>query len=139
MSSSPHSWIRRGYHAVNAYIVVDGVEPLIAFLCDIFGGSERGERELRADGGIDHAEVLLGDSVIMLSDASVDHPARPCVNFVYVEDVDAVFRRAVDSGATHGHEPADRPWGDRVAGFHDPFDNRWWVATCVHDDAGPAI
>jgi uncharacterized glyoxalase superfamily protein PhnB len=109
--------------------VVKGVEQLIRFLADTFGAVERGERELRADGGIDHAEVQIGDSVVLLSEASADTPARPCVNFAYVADVDSVFRKAVDAGATPTREPTDWPWGDRVGGFQDPFDNRWWVAT----------
>ena len=65
----------------------------------------------------------------MLSEASSDYPARPCVNFAYVDDVDAVFMKALRAGASAIIEPAEQPWGDRVGGFHDPFDNRWWVAT----------
>lgn len=122
-----------GYHSVNPYIVVDGVEPLIGFLGEVFDGVERGERELRRDGTIGHAEVQIGDSVVMLSDATPGYPARPCVNFVYAEDVDAVYRKAVAAAATPIAEPSDQPWGDRVGGFHDPFENRWWVATHVRD------
>src|SRR5262245_45844044 len=121
--------VRPGYQSVNAYIVVAGVESLIRFLSDALGAEERGERELRADGDIDHAEVQLGDSVVMLSEASADAPARPCVNFVYVQDVDDAFRKALSAGASAVAEPEDRPWGDRVGGFHDPFENRWWIAT----------
>ena len=124
-------WIRAGYQSVNSYLVADSVDTLIAWLCEVFGCSERGVREIASDGRIDHAEVKLGDSVIMLSDASADHPARPSVNFVYVPDVDGVYRRAGAAGATNLREPQDWPWGDRVAGFHDPADNRWWVETCL--------
>jgi uncharacterized glyoxalase superfamily protein PhnB len=122
-------WVREGYQSLNPYIVVQGVEPLLEFLAEVFGGEERGEREIRVDGTIGHAEFALGDSVVMLSEAS-ENPPRPSVVYAYVEDVDAVFERARNACATHLHEPADWPWGDRVAGFHDPFDNRWWVATC---------
>ena len=135
---SARRWIRRGYHSVNAYLVAEEVEPLIEFLCDVFGGAERGERELRDDGTIEHAEVQIGDSVVMLSGATAEHPARPSVSFAYVEDVDAVFRRAVEAGATDFRKPMDWPWGDRVAGFHDPADNRWWIATCVSTEASGA-
>lgn len=121
-------WIREGYRSLNPYIVVERVGPLLAFLSEVLGGKERGEREIRADGSIGHAEFGFGDSVLMLSEAS-ESPARPSVVFAYVEDVDVAFGRAVAAGATHLHEPKDWPWGDRVAGFHDPFDNRWWVAT----------
>jgi uncharacterized glyoxalase superfamily protein PhnB len=67
----------------------------------------------------------------MLSEATQTYPARPSVNFVYVADVDAVFDNAVGAGATPILRPTVQPWGDRAAGFHDPFDNRWWVATRI--------
>jgi uncharacterized glyoxalase superfamily protein PhnB len=123
-------WIREGYRSLNPYIVVERVEPLLAFLSQVLGAEERGEREIREDGSIGHAELGFGDSVLMLSEASENAP-RPSVVYAYVEDVDAVFGRAVAAGATQLHEPKDWPWGDRVAGFHDPFDNRWWIATCL--------
>ena len=125
--------IRAGYQSVNSYLVADSADALIAWLCEVFGCSERGVREIASDGRIGHAEVGLGNSVVMLSDASPDHPARPSVNYVYLPDVDSVYRRAVTAGATNLSEPQDWPWGDRVAGFHDPSDNRWWVATCLED------
>jgi PhnB protein len=71
-----------GYHSVNPYIVVEGVESLLRFLSDVFGGIERGEREVSKEGVISHAEIRIGDSVVMLSEASSTYPARPCVNFV---------------------------------------------------------
>ena len=120
-----------GYHSVNPYIVVEGVEDLIDFLRDVFGGVERGEREISADGTIGHAEVQIGDSVVMLSEATPAYPSRPSVYFAYVPDVDSVFRNAVAAGAVSILDPMEQPWGDRVAGFHDLFDNRWWVATRV--------
>lgn len=126
--------MRDGYRSVNPYIVVDDAEGLIAFLRDVFDCNERGEREVRADRSIGHAEVQIGDSVVMVSEATPDFSARPCVNFAYVEDVDRVYTRAVAAGATQLHEPRNWPWGDRVGGFHDPFDNRWWIATKVADD-----
>ena len=122
-----------GYHSVNPYIVVEGVERIIDFLGEVFGGVEQGVREIRSDGTIGHAGVRIGDSLAMLSEASPDYPARPCVHFAYVDDVDAVFSKALRAGASALIEPAEQPWGDRVGGFHDPFDNRWWVATHVKD------
>jgi uncharacterized glyoxalase superfamily protein PhnB len=130
---APRDWIRAGYQSVNSYLVCDSADALITWLSEVFGCSERGVREIASDGRIGHAEVQLGDSVVMLSDASPDGPARPSVNYVYVPDVDIVYRRAVAAGATNLREPQDWPWGDRVAGFHDPADNRWWVATCLEN------
>lgn len=118
-----------GYHSVNPYIVAGDVESLIDFLGQALGAVERGDREISADGTIGHAEVRIGDSVVMLSQATTAYPSRPSVLFVYAADVDAVFRDAVAAGAKPILEPTEQPWGDRVGGFHDPFDNRWWVAT----------
>jgi PhnB protein len=117
-----------GYHSVNPYLVADGVDDLIAFLTRVFDGIEI-ERELREDGRIDHGVVRIGDSIVMMSEASERYPALPSVHFVYVDDVDACHRTAVAAGATSILEPTDQHWGDRVGGFVDPFDNRWWVAT----------
>jgi PhnB protein len=118
-----------GYHSVNPYIVVAEVEGLIDFLGRVFGAVERGDREISADGTIGHSEVQIGDSVVMLSQATTAYPSRPSVLFVYAADVDVVFRDAVAAGAKPILEPGEQSWGDRVGGFHDPFDNRWWVAT----------
>ncbi len=95
--------------------------------------AEKGERELRPDGRIGHADLHIGDSVVMLSEASGAYPARPCGLFAYTDDVDATCRAALAAGATSIREPTDQPWGDRVGGFHDPFDNRWWVATHLRE------
>jgi uncharacterized glyoxalase superfamily protein PhnB len=121
------------YHSVNPYIVVDDAEQLIAFLVGVFDAVEQGEREIRSDGSIDHADVRIGDSLVMLSGATPEFPARPCVSFVYVDDVDCSFEKAIRAGATAILEPVEQAWGDRVGGFHDPFDNRWWVATRLRD------
>ncbi len=122
-----------GYHSVNPYVVVDNAERLIEFLVKVFGGREQGARELKPDGQIGHADVRIGDSLVMVSDASEAFPARPCVLFVYTDDVDATYRAALAAGSTSILEPSDQPWGDRVGGFHDPFDNRWWVATHLRE------
>ena len=121
-----------GYHSVNPYIVVDDAERLIDFLDQVFGAVEQG-RSLRPDGRIDHGDVRIGDSLVMLSEASEQYPARPCVHFVYVPDVDATYRTALAAGATSILEPTEQSWGDRVCGFVDPLDNRWWVATHLRE------
>ena len=132
--AEPARSVPDGYHSVNPYIVVTEVEGLLDFLREVLGGVERGEREVSADGTIGHAEVEIGDSVVMLSEATTACPSRPSVCFAYVEDVDSVVRKAVAAGAELILEPTDQPWGDRVGGFHDPFDNRWWVATRLARD-----
>jgi PhnB protein len=121
-----------GYHSVNPYIVVDDAERLIDFLSQVFGAVEQ-RRSLRPDGRIDHGDVRIGDSLVMLSEASEAYPSRPCAHFVYVPDVDATYRAALAAGATSILEPTEQSWGDRVCGFVDPFDNRWWVATHLRE------
>ena len=121
-----------GYHSVNPYIVVDGAERLIEFLVVVFGGVEQ-RRILRADGRVDHADVRIGDSLVMLSEASDAYPARPCVHYCYVDDVDTAYRAALAAGARSILAPADQPYGDRTCGFVDPFGNRRWVATHLRD------
>jgi len=123
------SGVPDGYRSVNPYLVVDDVERLVSFLRDVFGGVERGEREIAADGTVGHAEVQIGDSIVMLSEATSAFPSRPSVCFVYVADVDSTVRQALAAGAELILEPSEQSWGDRVGGFHDPFDNRWWVGT----------
>jgi len=126
-------WIRTGYQSVNSYLVSDSADALIICLSEVFDCSERSVREIHSDGWIGHAEAQLGNSVVMLSDASPDHPARPSVNYVYVPDVDAVYERAAAAGATNLRKSQEWPLGDRVTGFHDPANNRWQVATCLED------
>jgi PhnB protein len=122
-----------GYHSINPYFVVPDVASFIQFLVCVFGGVEQGKREMRADGTIGHADVLVGDSLIMTSQADAKYAARPAVHFAYVDDVDATYARALDVGSTSIMAPADQTWGDRVAGIFDPFDNRWWIGTHLHD------
>lgn len=118
-----------GRHSVNPYYVVDDAPAFIAFLVDVLGGTEVGERELRSDGRIDHADVLIGDSLVMVSEADERYPARPAVAMVYVDDVDATYDRALAAGSRSIMAAADQPWGERVAGVYDPFENRWWLAS----------
>jgi PhnB protein len=121
-----------GYHSVNPYIVVDDAERLIHFLVEVFGAVEQG-RALRPDGRIDHGDVRIGDSLVMLSEASEAYPARHVFTSSMSPDVDATYRAALAAGATSILEPTEQRWGDRVCGFVDPFDNRWWVATHLRE------
>ena len=117
-----------GYHSVNPYFLVAGVEGFIEFLAEVFDGREETKfKEVRPDGLIDHADVFIGDSIVMMSDADSTNPPRPSVAFVYVPDVDSTYRKALDRGCVSRLEPQVAPWGERVAGFTDPWNNRWWI------------
>jgi PhnB protein len=121
-----------GYHTVIPYLTVQGAERLIEFMERVFEANVT-ERMTRPDGTIGHADVRIGDSVIMLSEASSQWPAMPGALHLYLEDADAAYRRALQAGAASLMEPADQAHGDRMAGVKDPFGNVWWMATHVED------
>ncbi len=125
--------IPEGYHNVTPYLMVRGADRLIEFLKQAFGAEERGERFRRPDGTIMHAEVKIGDSVVMLGEANEQFPAQPTALCLYVTDTDTTYRRAMDAGGTSLREPEDQFYGDRSAGVADPSGNTWWIATHVED------
>ena len=129
-----------GYPTVTPYLCVDGAAAAIAFYGEVFGATER-MRMAAPDGKIGHAELQIGDAVLMLSDEYPDMGLRgpqalggtPVTVSVYVEDVDAVFARAVQAGAKALRPVEDQFYGDRSGQFVDPFGHRWSVATHTED------
>lgn len=121
-----------GYHSVTPYLTVHGADKLIEFLKQAFGAEER-ERFLRPDGAIMHAEVKVGDSILMLAEANEQWQPRPVMLYLYVPDTDATYRRAIEAGGSSLMEPANQFYGDRNAGVTDPSGNSWWIATHVED------
>jgi len=87
----------------------------------------------RQDGTIAHAEMKIGSSMIMLGQAGDQWKARPCSIYLYVEDVDAVYRRAMEAGGKSLMEPADQFYGDRNGGVEDPEGNQWFIGTHMED------
>jgi len=132
--------VPEGYHTLSAYLAVDDASEAIEYYKRAFGAKERVRMD--APGGkIGHAELEIGDSVIMLSDPFPQASTRPPSElggtsssvFMYVEDVDAVVKQAVDGGATVTMEVADQFWGDRFGTITDPFGHVWSIATHVED------
>lgn len=129
-----------GYPRVVPYLSIDGASAAIEFYVDVFGATER-MRMPGPDGKIGHAELEFGDSLIMLADAMPDMGGQtpgslggtPVTIMVYVEDVDAVFERAIKVGAVAEREVENQFYGDRAGQFLDPFGHRWFVATHVED------
>jgi uncharacterized glyoxalase superfamily protein PhnB len=118
---------------VTPYLVVEGAAQLIDFMKQAFGATAE-EFMTNADGTIMHAEARIGDSVIMLGDAMGDeHPPLPSMIYLYVEDADATYQRALQAGATPTMEIADQFWGDRAGGVKDPTGVHWWIATHKED------
>src|SRR4051794_30563563 len=120
-----------GYHSVTPYLTVPDAAGLIDFLRRAFGAQE--VHRFTRDGAVSHAEVRIGDSVVMLGQAGGEWKAMPAALHLYVPDADAVYRRALQAGATSLREPADQFYGDRMAGVRDPAGNYWWIATHVED------
>ena len=129
-----------GYPQVTPYLCVDGANEAIAFYSNVFGAKERMRMD-GPDGKIGHAELQLGQGLIMLADPNPDMGIRdpkeiggtPVTISVYVEDVDSVFQKAVEAGATASREVQDQFYGDRSGQFEDPFGHRWSVATRVEE------
>jgi PhnB protein len=124
--------IPEGYQSVTPYLIVEGAEKLLDFVNQAFGAEERFRMD-GPDGSVAHAEVRIGDSVVMLADASEQWPATPGNIHLYVEDCDETYRRALEAGATSVQELADQFYGDRSGGVRDPVGNLWWIVTHVED------
>ena len=132
--------IPEGYRRVTPYLIVDGAAAAIDFYTSVFGATER--MRMDAPGGrVGHAELELGDSVVMLAD---EHPemnalapgsvgGTPVSLHMYVEDVDSVFERAVEAGAKSLRPVEDQFYGDRPGSLEDPFGHHWSVASHVED------
>lgn len=121
-----------GYRTVTPYLVVRGVPALLDFVKKAFGAEEI-FRFTTPDGGISHAEVRIGDSMVMMGEAHGDTQAMPCMVHLYVEDSDSMFKDAIRAGATVVREMADQFYGDRAGGVKDPAGNQWWISTHKED------
>lgn len=126
--------IPEGHHSVNPYLLVAGATDVLAFVTSAFGAKEL-DRSTLPDGTIMHASVRIGDSVVMMGEASAKFPAMPCSLYLYVEDVDTTYRRALGAGGQSIMEPANQFYGDRSACVRDKAGNCWWIATHVEDVA----
>jgi PhnB protein len=132
--------IPEGYHTLTPYLAVDDASEAIDWYKQAFGAKERMRMD-GPEGTIGHAELEIGDSLIMLADPFPHSQTRPPKElggttagvFMYVEDVDAVVQKAVKAGATTTMEVADQFWGDRFGSIKDPFGHSWSIATHVED------
>jgi PhnB protein len=132
--------IPANYPRVTPYLSVDGAAKAIDFYRDIFGATEHGRMD-GPDGKVGHAELMIGNSMVMLADSFPDMGAptpralggSPVTLMVYVEDVDDVFARALKAGAKEIAPVKDQFYGDRSGQFEDPFGHRWNVASHVED------
>ena len=119
-----------GYASLSPYLVVDGAQKLIDFLLATFGAkvTRRFDNE---DGSLMHSEIMIDDTVVMLSDASENYRAFPVWLHVYVPDVAATYAKALAAGGISVQEPVKKDDPDLRAGVQDPTGNTWWLATQV--------
>jgi PhnB protein len=132
--------VPEGYHTITPYLAVENASEAIDFYQRAFGAQER----VRMDGpggAIMHAELQVGDSMIMLSDPFPQSSTTPPKQlggtsvsiFAYVENIDDVYKQAIDAGASSLMEPDDMFWGDRFGSVQDPFGHSWTIATHIED------
>ena len=132
--------IPEGYHTTTPYLIVRNGIQALEFYKKAFGATEV-YRLLMPDGRLGHAEIRVGDSIIMLSDEFPEYGSKspetlggtPVSILLYVEDVDTFFQKAVGAGAKENEPIMDQFWGDRSGKLEDPYGHIWWVATHVED------
>jgi PhnB protein len=132
--------VPEGNHSVKPYLMFENTTAAMAFYAKAFGATERLCMK-QPDGRVGHAEILIGDSVIMMADENAAIGAFAVAHFggspislmVSVPDCDATYKAALAAGAVSEREPEDQPYGDRMCGVRDPFGYRWYVATHLFD------
>ena len=132
--------IPEGYHSVTPYLIVDDANAAIKFYGRAFGAVEKFRMDMPGN-RVGHAELQIGDSVVMLADEFPDmghlgpksRGGPTCSLLVYVEDVDSAFNKAINAGATQQRPLENQFWGDRMGTLTDPFGHQWSLATHVED------
>lgn len=124
--------IPEGHHTVTPYLIVPDATAMLSFLERAFG-AEVLLRTEDAGGRVSHAEARIGDSRVMVGESTGEWPPTRAMLHLYVDDVDAWFRRAVEAGARPVREPETMFYGDRSGGVEDVFGNQWWIATRVEN------
>ena len=112
---------------VMPYLIINNATNFIAFTQKVFGAEET-YKAMRDENIIMHAEIMIGGSTIMFADSTEVYSPRPAGLFVYVEDADETYKKAIDEGAIAITELADQPYG-RSGGVADPFGNSWWITS----------
>ncbi len=124
--------IPEGYSTVTPYLVVGDAAKLLDFVKAAFDAKEL-MRFAEPNGRISHAEVMIGDSHLMMGSSPAPGSETKAMLHLYVDDCDAWYKRAIAAGAKSEREPADQFYGDRTGGVRDPFGNFWYMATHIED------
>jgi PhnB protein len=124
--------VPEGFHTVVPYLTVDDASTLINFIEQAFDAKVTYCMK-DENGSVRHAEVKIGDSMVMIGQAREEWKSRPGMFVLYVSDCDAVYKKAVAAGGTVVRELATQPYGDRSGGVADSQGNQWWISTHVED------
>jgi uncharacterized glyoxalase superfamily protein PhnB len=130
--------IPKGFQTVTPYLIIPDADRFMEFVKNAFGGEitfvNRDEQNR-----ISHATVKIGSSTIMVSDSMQEMKPETAMLFLYVDDVDAMYKKAIQAKAESIQEPKDEFYGDRVSAVKDEWDNKWWIATHVEDVEGEEL
>jgi PhnB protein len=127
--------IPEGYHTITPYLVVRGAANTIEFAEKAFGAKLVGEPTKRPDGTLMHAEFTIGNSRVMIAEATEQNPPMPAMLYLYLPNVDAIYQRAIAAGGKSVMEPMDMFYGDRSGGVKDAAGNQWFIGTRKEDVA----
>jgi PhnB protein len=130
--------VPEGFHTVTPFLVVENATRFMEFVERAFGGKTTFVMR-QDDQKVMHATVTIGDSTIMLCDEMEGAPAQTAILYLYVEDADQLFKKAIDAKATVIHEMENQFYGDRVGAVKDEWGNVWWVGTHVEDVEGKEL
>lgn len=119
--------IPENYQTVMPYLIVKDAAKFISFMQTVFDAVET-YKAMRDENIIMHAEIMIGGSTIMFADSTDTYAVRNAGMFIYVDDADATFKKAIENGATVVNEMADQSYG-RSGGVEDPFGNTWWITS----------
>jgi uncharacterized glyoxalase superfamily protein PhnB len=119
-----------GHHTITPYMIVPGAAAMIGFMEKVFGAQVK-LIVPRGEGVIMHAEVLIGNSVVMIADTTPQFSTVNAMLYIYVADTDATYTQALAAGAASVRQPQNEAYGARSAGITDPWGNTWWLATLL--------
>jgi PhnB protein len=124
--------VPEGFHTITSYFIVNNGKAFIDFVKNAFGAAEQ-RISTMPDGRIMHAQLKIGDSIIMMGEATNDWQPMPSVIYMYMQDIDEVYNNAISAGGKSLRQPINEFYGDRVCGIEDPTGNQWWIATHIED------
>ena len=126
-------YIPPGFNTIAPYFFVDHAEDFVGFLVNALGGKETC-RTMHPNGTIQNVQVQIGDSTVMVSQATDHYPAMASAFYLYVENADAAMQRALEHGAVLEMPVANMPYGDRQGGVRDSHGNIWWISQRVLEE-----